>query len=362
MSNTAKEVIIPPDPQTFRTVFLYVGQGDATLMVVPDGGSRRYVLIDSNVDETTGGVDLTELFGDLLDEDEILDVFINTHPHADHVRGVKAIHKAVSIREVWHSGHVPGKAHQDAYKELQAVMKAVGTANVYELRGTRSESTLDHAGKAVVHPVGDINFNVLSPAQYVKDDIEDEKPEVRYQRIHEHCGVIRFTYGSNVVGILHTGDSDRKAWDDNGLTKYHRDRLPSAVIGASHHGSRTFFKYDEDDEDPYKEHMTAIEPEYVIVSAPKQSESKHGHPNDDALDLYGEFVDDANILHLGKNRECVIVDIGPDGSLEVTTDRRLVETYGRKPDGDGGSEGSKTSKSYGGIPLTRLDDKPMGSR
>jgi beta-lactamase superfamily II metal-dependent hydrolase len=134
------------------------------------------------------------------------------------------------------------------------------------------------------------------------------------------------------------------------------------VLGASHHGSRTFFKYDEDDEEPYKEHMTAIGPEYVVISAPKQSESKHGHPHDDALDLYGEFVDEASILHLGKNRECVIVDISSDGNLEVTTDRRLVETYGRKPDGDGGSGGSKTSKSYGGIPLTRLDDKPMGSR
>lgn len=362
MSNTAKEVIIPSDPQTFRTIFLYVGQGDATLMVVPDSGSRRYVLLDSNVDETTDGIDLVKLLGDLLDEGEILDVFINTHPHSDHVGGIKAIHEKVGVGEVWHSGHVPGKAHQDAYKELQAVMKAVGTANVYELRGTRSENTLDHAEKEVLHPVGDVNFNVLAPAQYVKDDIAGEEPEVRYQRIHEHCGVIRFTYGSTVVGILHPGDSDRKAWDDNGLTEYHRDRLPSAVLGASHHGSRTFFKHDEDDEEPYKEHMTAIGPEYVVVSAPKQSESKHGHPHDDALDLYGEFVDDANILHLGKNRECVIVDVGPDGSLNVTTDRKLVETYGGKSNGDGGPGGIKTSKSYGGIPLTRLDDKPMGSR
>ena len=312
------------------------------------------------MDETTGGIDLAGMLGDLLGQGAILDVFINTHPHADHVRGVNAIHDKVSIGEVWHSGHVPGKAHEDAYKELKAVMKAVGPAKVYELRGTRSENTLDHAEKPVEHRVGDVNYNVLAPAQYVKDDIEEEKPEVRYQRIHEHCGVLRFTYGSTVVGILHAGDSDRKAWDDNGLARYHSARLAAVVLGASHHGSRTFFKSDEDDEQPYLEHMTAIGPAYVVISAPKQSESKHGHPHDDALKLYGEFVDDASILHLGKNRECVIVDVGPGGDVEVTTDRKLVETYGAKPAGAGGAGGGKTAKSYGGIPLTRLDDKPMG--
>ena len=117
------------------------------------------------MDETTGGIDLAGMLGDLLGQGAILDVFINTHPHADHVRGVNAIHDKVSIGEVWHSGHVPGKAHEDAYKELKAVMKAVGPAKVYELRGTRSENTLDHAEKPVEHRVGDVNYNVLAPAQ-----------------------------------------------------------------------------------------------------------------------------------------------------------------------------------------------------
>jgi beta-lactamase superfamily II metal-dependent hydrolase len=362
MTNTAKEIILPHDATIFRTIFLYVGQGDATLMVVPDGGGQRYILMDSNVDAATGGIDLAELLGDLLDEGETLDVFINTHPHTDHVRGIKAIHEKVTIGEVLHSAHVPSKNHEDAYKELKEVMDAVGSDNVYELRGTRSENMLDRGEKSIEHKIGDVNYNVLSPAQHVKDDVEGEDAETRYSRIHEQCGVIRFTYGSTVVGILHTGDSDRKAWDDNGLTRYHQDRLPSAVIGASHHGSRTFFKYEEADDTPYTEHIKTISPEYLIISSPKQSESKHDHPHDDALELYGEFVDKANILHLGKNRECVIVDISPDGGVDVTTDRKLVETYGRNPNGDDKSGGRNASESYAGIPLTRLDDKPMGGR
>ena len=38
MPNAAKEVIIPKEPNIFRT-FLYVGQGDSTLLAAPDGAS-----------------------------------------------------------------------------------------------------------------------------------------------------------------------------------------------------------------------------------------------------------------------------------------------------------------------------------
>ncbi len=48
--------------------------------------------------------------------------------------------------------------------------------------------------------------------------------------------------------ILFTGDADRTAWEDH-ITDHHKDRLPSKILNASHHGSRTFFKHDKDDED-----------------------------------------------------------------------------------------------------------------
>ena len=48
MSNTARDIIIPTEPSIFRTIFLYVGQGDSTLLAVPDGDQYKYVLIDSN--------------------------------------------------------------------------------------------------------------------------------------------------------------------------------------------------------------------------------------------------------------------------------------------------------------------------
>jgi len=44
MSNVAQDLILPP-VRVFRAVFLYVGQGEATLLVVPDGDHHRIVLV-----------------------------------------------------------------------------------------------------------------------------------------------------------------------------------------------------------------------------------------------------------------------------------------------------------------------------
>jgi|SRR6056297_216566 len=353
MSNTAKEVIIPTDPNTFRTIFLYVGQGDSTLLVVPEGDGFKYVLIDSNYDEDAGGIDIIELLEDLFDGDEkVLDVYINTHPHKDHIGKVREIYEKVGIDQLWHSGHKPGGEHKETYKDLEFVINKLGDENVFRLRGSREENKLDEEEILL----GDLNYNVLAPADYVSDEIEDEKPKDRYARIHEQCGVIRFKYGEEEKQILITGDADYRAWKEH-ITDYHKNRLASSVLSAAHHGSRSFFWKDTDtDEDPYKNHLDNIEPTYVIVSAPKEKESKHDHPHKEAMDLYNENVGDDNVFHLGKKRECIVVDITFDGDIDLYPDDDLVEKYGKK---NGGTDDSSESVVVP-PPVSKIDKKPMG--
>lgn len=154
MSNTAKKIIIPEESHIFRTIFLYVGQGDATLLVIPDGDDYKYVLIDSNNDTSTGGINLVELLKDLFDEEENkLKVYVNTHPHSDHLGQVKEIYDAVGIKQVWHSGHKPSVKHKGSYDDLQFVIKKIGEENVFCLKGSTEENKLDD--KEV--KLGDIN-------------------------------------------------------------------------------------------------------------------------------------------------------------------------------------------------------------
>jgi beta-lactamase superfamily II metal-dependent hydrolase len=143
MGNKAKEIIIP-EKGVLRIIFLYVGQGDSTLLVVPSEEKHKFVLVDSNQDDSLGGINIVKLLKDLFkDEDRKLDVYINTHPHKDHLTGIKNIYNEVGIEQLWHSGHKPGGEHKEVYKELEYVMKELGERNVFRLRGSREENKLD---------------------------------------------------------------------------------------------------------------------------------------------------------------------------------------------------------------------------
>jgi competence protein ComEC len=359
MATKAQEIILPARTDVFRVVFLYVGQGDAALLVIPNGKQQLIVLLDNNIDRRAGGIDTEKL---LKDFGRKLDVFINTHPHQDHTEGLEDIEKAVGVAEVWHSGHVPSKDRDDAYQEMLGVIKKIGTANEYKLRGS---DTLNKIRKSdgdteIIKKLGDVDFQVLSPAEYVCDEIADEEGNARDRRIHEHCAVLRFTYGTTARHILMTGDADRAAWE-NHIMPHHKAAVKADVLSAVHHGSRTFFMDKKDDKDVYEAHMVAIAPDYLVVSAPKQAESDHDHPHDDAMKLYRKYVDEDDILHLGKNRESVIVDIYPDGTIDIKLDQDLATTYGYgAEDKKSGGKAGAAAAGVGAAGGTRLDYKPMG--
>ncbi|WP_163381384.1 ComEC/Rec2 family competence protein [Cyclobacterium sp. SYSU L10401] len=360
MANKAKEIIVP-DQGVFRIVFLYVGQGDSAILTIPDGSDFRYVLLDNNIDISAGGINTVELLKDLLDDKKI--IFMNTHPHKDHTEGIEEIHNEVGVEEVWHSGHVPGKKHDDAYQEMRRVIKAIGSDNEYKFFGTNDLNKVraSDGETQVIKKIGDIDFHVLSPAEYLCEEIAGDDAEKRYRRIHEHCAVIKLTYGNPARNILMTGDADRVAWEDH-ILNYHKDSVQAEVLSAVHHGSRTFFKFPNNDDDIYETHIETISPNYLIVSAPTQEESSHDHPHDDAMELYRKHLEEDNIFHLGNKRESMIVDIYPNGSYVIDSDNgELATEYGFDDHSGSDSEGSKkAAAAIIGVRTSTLDKKPMG--
>ncbi len=348
-TNAARDLIWPRAGSgvLVRVVWLYVGQGSSILLLVADGNSYKSLLIDINLDEDNGGIDVPRLVKALVGEDG-LDVFVNTHPHNDHLRGIGELADGVTIAEVWHSGHVPGKKHRDSYDNLMKAVKAVKKAGGAEvkLEGSKKPTT-----------IGEAEYYVLAPAEYVADEISDERPEKRYRRIHEHCAVLKF--GSGDKWVLITGDADRTAFKHH-ITGYHKQRLGAVVLDASHHGSRDFFKQSEEDEDPYLDALQAIGPEYVVISAPTAKESPHDHPHEDAVELYAEPVGSKDaILHTGERRYSVICDIFRDGKYSIWEDKgALTRAYALGGEDDDGDDLDKLL-----VPTTistQVDERPMG--
>jgi competence protein ComEC len=309
---------------------------ESTLLVIPTAGGHLYALVDSNRAVELGGIDLPLMFKDLLPERKDgkprLDLFINTHPHSDHLGGLAELREQLYINEVWHSGHNPGPEHNGAYLELKALIREVKTrGGDKQLKGSCSPVFL-----------GNASIDVVSPAQYVADEIAEEKN--RYKRIHEQCAVLRVRYGNMMTqtGVLITGDSDRTAWEQH-ITDYHGNlgdnRICAQVLSASHHGSITFFK-DRDDEyeDPYMKHLERIAPTHVVISAPDSKDSKYGHPHDESVQYYQTEVNKraGKIHHMGSLGWSFILDVYDSGQHNMYSDRgRLKKAYCIGGNGDG---------------------------
>jgi hypothetical protein len=245
------------------------------------------------------------------------------------------------VKAVWHSNHKPSKKYGSKHSELTALIN-----KVKKKYGDAAEVIIEGSRTAVTYGEGEYHF--LAPAEHVTEDVNEEDADERRARIHEQCGVVKF--GKDGSWIIIVGDADRCAFEKH-IVEYHRGRLGAYALGASHHGSRTFFKENEDD-DAYMDGLKEIAPTYIVVSAPTQAESKHDHPHDDAMEIYEEYVGKENVLHTGEDRKCFIFDIHKDGDMRapVDDDGQLAETYGLEDDdGDDGSGEEKKSSTASGV-------------
>lgn len=352
MANVAKNVIKPKEAEQFRIVFLFTGQGDSTILAVPTGkgvDDYTYILVDSDLDKEKNEVNIPKMLKDLLGGDK-LKVYINTHPHKDHTGGIKEIYEEIGIEEVWHSNHKAKGKSKVSDEELAYVLSKVGKTNEFLLKGTNSTNQLrDSKDSEVTHKVGLIDYQVFSPAEYVCDDIEGEKEEGRRRRIHEQCGVFKFTYKGK--SILFTGDANKAAWQDH-ITHYYKNDLAADVVTASHHGSRTAFKTDENDENPFEKHLVYIGAETLVISAPTQKDSPHDHPHDDAMKIYKKYFDDDNIYHLaeepgGDEPFCLVITIDKTGKLyPPTIDKALIAAYSDNDDSEKEEQKKKNTTSF----------------
>lgn len=295
-----------------RAIFLNVGQGASTLLMLGSDEGYLTALVDINVAAGEGRVHVPRLLADVLGDEHGLDCFINTHPHLDHLRGLDELGSVVPVRNVWHTGLDPGEDHKEAYEILETLISEVTErgGSIQKLTGSRTPRQLGHA-----------TCYVLAPAPHVQDEIDDETADEKYARMHEDCAVLRIGVDGN--SVLLPGDADRKAFETY-ITEYHKSRLQTTVLAAPHHGSRSFFFSGGEDEDPYLDALDAITPEWVVVSAPQRSESEHDHPDPEAMDIYREEVGEGKVLHTGKDGYSFICDFRGDGTCEVWDDEGLL--------------------------------------
>ena len=190
-------------PETERTVGgmrLYafdVGQGDSFLFILPNGET---ILIDAGPEES--GKKLVRELKRL--NVKKIDLLVATHPHSDHIGGMRKVLSNFRIGKVWDSGFIHGSPLQkNFYSTIQK-------KNIPFGRPKRGHS----------EKMGNVLIEVLAPARLIRGTKRDA---------NNNCLVLNIKYGS--TGFLMLADMEREQRSTV------RPLPRAAVLKASHHGS-----------------------------------------------------------------------------------------------------------------------------
>lgn len=224
------------------------------------------------------------------EESQWIDVFVNSHRDRDHYRGLKEIHAKYKIKSIWDSGQT-GEAAED--KDYQYYMR---------LRRSLIDKYGDNAVKVPVpsrYPVisyKSADVYCLCSSQEINEEIgiQDFSEAILKEAKIQHKNSIVLSIQYSGRSILLPSDSDWKAWKEKIVPNFGDSGLLNTnILVASHHGSRSFFTAEEENEhiDPeenphttYIESIDYIKPSITLISCGEYDQFHH--PNSEALEIY----------------------------------------------------------------------------
>lgn len=303
---------------------LDVGEGLMTLIIFPDNTVMLFDcnVTDDNEEQVLSYLDnvIPEVFNIENEEfEKPIDIFANSHRDEDHYRGLKKIHETFPIKSIWDSGQSGATISSPSYEyymRLRRTLRAKDPKNLFV--PTPSNISLGS--------FGGVNIYCLAAAEdFIKDFINEGlyKAEARIQ--HTNSMVLMLEYKGRK--LLMTGDSDWKSWKEKIVPNFNDgDFLKSEILIASHHGSRSFFTDEENDEidekanpdTTFTDSIKLISPTITLISCGKY-ETAH-HPNKKAMKLYTEHTSNEQVFTTNLKGN-LIGFIDQEGYYSVTPSR-----------------------------------------
>jgi competence protein ComEC len=293
--HAASSALPPPAPGRLSVYFLDVGQGDAALIVSPTG---KTVLIDGGPPEA--GTRLAARLRELVKGP--LDLVILTHPHLDHLGGLRSALKAVGARRFMD----PGFDHpSEAYRDLLTfVGQEVGQVMSPE-PSPSSPRTLLTVG------LGEgVALTVLWPRVPQESFLAGTRSDANANSI-----VTKLTYGK--TAFLFTGDAEPPT--EEVLVEKPVD-LTATVLKVAHHGGK---------HSSTKAFLERVKPQAAVISCGVGND--YGHPSPEVL---GRLRDvSARAFRTDQDGEVLAVSDGTTVTMRTSKGSATASLSGTQPAG-----------------------------
>lgn len=252
---------------------LNVGQADCSLIQFPNG---KTMLIDAGLSDINSENNIIKFIKNKNINN--IDIFIVTHPHADHMGGAIAILNNFNINTILDDGLVTASGLQKRY--YQAIKNTNGKIKFVVVK---SGYNID---------MDNVSINILAPNKILTGTPSDAN----------NNSIVTYIKYNN-ISFLFPGDME----EDERHTIINTIP-PVTVLKAAHHGSRNGTD---------KQLLSLIKPKYIVFSYGIGNEYKHPHKQ--VIKLLEQFN---NIIRLDT----------PNGNITFITDGNVIsaEQNGRK--------------------------------
>ena len=239
----AVEAAADPGPGQLQVYYLDVVQGDATLILAPDGDAVWAMLID------TGEYAYADGLTDALKGLGVarIDALVCTHPHLDHMGCMARIVQRFEIGALYMpllpDDQVP------ATSGYEALLRAMSQKS---LPATRLME-----GTSIPCPAA-MTLEALAP-----------DPNALWDEVNDYSGVLRLTWGSTV--FLFMGDAEKPVEQ---VLLYSGHELSADVLKVGHHGSSSSTSAG---------FLEAVRPGIAVISCGR--DNQYGHPHREVRSL-----------------------------------------------------------------------------